>query len=62
VTIVATAAGTAVITVATAARTGATAAPDPDCCADSSMGALTTKPMARSPLSRTTQAVYGSVT
>jgi hypothetical protein len=60
--IVATGARIGVMTGATGARTAATGAADPGCCGDSSMGGPTTKPMARSPLSRTTQVVHGSVT
>jgi hypothetical protein len=44
-----------VMTAATAAMTAKTAAPDPGCCADSAMDGPTTKPMARSPLSRRVQ-------
>jgi hypothetical protein len=60
--IVATGVRTAGMTGATAAMTAGIDVADPGCCAGSTMGALTKKPMAGSPQSRSTQVVHGSVT
>jgi hypothetical protein len=60
--IVATAVGIAAMTVATDAMTARTAVAALGCCADSSMGGPTTRPLVRWLLRHSTRAVHGSVT